>query len=384
MDLPGTAFEVHVAQDVLDDLQIRLSQCRMPNEDAAADWRHGPPRDYMRRLVACWRIDFDWRAWEKLINRFQQRLVRIDDFSIHVIVETGSGTAPLPLVLTHGWPGSFLEFIDIIEPLAHPERFGGDAEDGFTVIVPSLPGYGFSSAPSAPITPDAIAALWHRLAVDSFGFERYVAQGGDWGSAVTSRLALNHPERLVAVHLNMCGLTPQLGPGTPPMAPEEQDWAGRQAAMLRQEDGYQRIQATKPQTLAYAMTDSPAGLAAWIVEKFQGWTIGGENCDPPFTMDRLLANIMLYWISGSNAPSWLYVVLASDQPLQVPSGCKVSVPAGFSLFTRDLLLPPPRSWLERCYDVAFYKVSDQAGHFPAMEQGSLLVEDVRSFFRAYR
>lgn len=208
MQLPGTAFRVSIEQAQLDDLQQRLAQVRWPNEPENAGWRYGTAQPYLRRLLEHWQTAFDWRAWETRINRFEQRMVDVDGQLIHVLVEPGSGSNPLPLLLTHGWPGSFLEFIDLIEPLAHPERFGGREEDAFTVIVPSLPGYGFSPSPQSPMGPRAIARLWSKLVIEHFGFEHYVAQGGDWGAVVTGLLARLHPQGLAAVHLNMLGNIP--------------------------------------------------------------------------------------------------------------------------------------------------------------------------------
>jgi microsomal epoxide hydrolase len=382
--LPGEPFRVAVPDEILTDLHQRLAQTRWPIEPAGGGWRYGANLDYVRGLVAHWQTGFDWRAWEARINRFEQRRIEVDGLKIHILIEPGSGSNPLPLMLTHGWPGSFLEFIDLIEPLAHPERFGGSAKDGFTVIVPSLPGYGFSDPPPAPITPRQVAALWHKLAVDKLGLSRYVAQGGDWGSAVTSWLALDHPQGLAAIHLNMTGLRPWTGEGAPPVTDEEKAWIVRIQKHLVRETAYQQIQGTKPQTLAYALTDSPAGLAAWIVEKFHGWTIGGEDRDPPFDMDWLIANVMLYWLNGINAANWLYVSIVEGTAGTLKAGERVGVPTGLSLFPRDLLLPPPKSWVERAYDVRYYRVFERGGHFPAVEQGPLLADEIRRFFRDYR
>jgi pimeloyl-ACP methyl ester carboxylesterase len=201
---------------------------------------------------------------------------------------------------------------------------------------------------------------------------------------VTSWLALDHPQGLAAIHLNMTGLRPWTGAGTSLVTDEEKAWIARVQKHLSRETAYQQIQGTKPQTLAYALTDSPAGLAAWIVEKFHGWTIGGEDRDPPFDKDWLLANVMLYWLNGINAANWLYVSIAEGKASALKAGERVGVPTGLSLFPRDLLLPPPRSWVERAYDVRYYRVFEQGGHFPAVEQGPLLVEEIRRFFRDYR
>ncbi len=383
MHLPGTPFRVAIEQAQLDDLQRRLAQTRWPNEPENAGWRYGTAQPYLRRLQEHWRTIFDWRAWEARINRFEQRMVDVDGQVIHVLVEPGSGSNPLPLLLTHGWPGSFLEFIDLIEPLAHPERFGGREEDAFTVIVPSLPGYGFSPSPSSPMGPRAIARLWSKLATEHFGFECYVAQGGDWGAVVTGLLARLHPQRLVAVHLNMLGNIPVLCPESN-LTAEEGAWLAKMAAMQQEEGAYQQIQSSKPQSLAYGLTDSPVGLAAWIIEKFQGWTLGADSPqDPPFTMDWLLANVMLYWLNGINGANWMYQAARSGET-RIAADERHSVPAGFSLFPNDLIPPAPRSFIERTFDVRYYRVHETGGHFPALELGDVLSAEIRQFFQPYR
>lgn len=381
--LPGKPFRVETPQSTLDDLKARLAQTRWPIEPKVPNWTYGTPLAFARRVVTRWQSGFDWRAWEARINRFEQRLIPIDGIDIHVLIEPGSGADPLPLILTHGWPGSFLEFIDLIEPLAHPERHGGKVEDAFTVIVPSLPGYGYSTPPAAPITPRQVAGLWNKLA-EELGLTRYVAQGGDWGSVVTSWMGVDHPGALKAIHLNMTGLRPAMSGDATPITEAEKAWIATAQKTLLRETGYQQIQGTKPQTLAYALTDSPAGLAAWIIEKFHGWTIGGEDRDPPFDIDHLIANVMLYWINGINGANWLYVALVEGTAAALKPGERVLLPTGLSLFPRDLLRPPPRSWVERAYNVQSFNVFETGGHFPAMENGPLLTEEIRTFFRTYR
>ncbi len=290
--------------------------------------------------------------WEAKLNRFPHYMAKVGGLKVHFILERGSGDNPMPLLLTHGWPGSVVEFLDVIEPLAHPERFGGDIKDGFTVIVPSLPGYGFSDAPEAPITPRDVAALWRELMVDVLGGERYVAQGGDWGGTITSWLAFDHPEHLAAIHLNMQGLLPFRGEGMAPMTDEELAWLKLAQEQSRLESAYQQIQGTKPQTLSYGLTDSPVGLAGWILEKFHGWTVPpGSPEPPPFNLDHLLTNVMLYWLNGINASTWLYVSLVEANSFFLKLGEKVEVPTGLLLFPNDLLPPPPDSWGRRAYNV---------------------------------
>jgi microsomal epoxide hydrolase len=384
MSLPGEPFRIEVAEDDLRDLRDRLGRTRFPKEEPRPPWAYGTSLDFMRRVRDHWLHRFDWRQWETRINRFEQRLVDVEDCRVHVLVEKGSGTQPLPLIITHGWPGSFLEFIDIIDKLAHPERFGGRVEDAFTVVVPSIPGYGYSPPPPRMLTPPEISRLWSKLAVDAFGFERYVAQGGDWGSAITGWLALDHPDRLLAAHLNTVGLVPSIGPGDPPLSAEEQDWLRRSQVRMTPESAYQKVLGTKPQTLAYAQSDSPMGLAAWILEKFHGWTVPGEDRDPPFPLDHLLANVTLYWLQGPNAPSWLYVWLERPTQIGLAPGARTTVPCGFTLFPNDLIVPPPRSWVERAFNVQYLATMPHGGHFPAMENGDLLVEEMRRFFRGFR
>jgi microsomal epoxide hydrolase len=379
-------FTIAIPDAVLTDLKERIARTRWPIEAKAAPWYYGTDKSWLKSVVAHWQDRYDWRKWEAALNRFPNYKATVGGTKIHFILERGSGDNPLPLVLTHGWPGSVVEFLDVIEPLAHPERFGGDANDGFTVIVPSLPGYGFSDAPEAPITPRQVAALWRELMVDVLGCERYVAQGGDWGACVTSWLAFDHPEHLAAIHLNMQGLLPaREGDGVAPMTAEELAWLKASQDSARLESAYQQIQGTKPQTLAYGLTDSPVGLAAWVLEKFHGWTVPrGSPEPPPFDLDRLLTNVMLYWLNGINASTWLYVALVGGDAFFLKPGERIEVPTGLFLFPNDLLPPPPESWNRRVYNVAHRRVWTSGGHFAVFENGPLLVEDMQAFFRAYR
>jgi microsomal epoxide hydrolase len=379
-------FTIAVPDAVLADLKERLARTRWPIEAKAKRWYYGTDMGWLKSVVAHWHDTYDWRTWEAALNRFPNYKAKVGGLNIHFVLERGSGANPLPLVLTHGWPGSVVEFLDVIEPLAHPERFGGDADDGFTVIVPSLPGYGFSDAPEAPITPRQVAALWRELMVDVLGCDRYVAQGGDWGACVTSWLAFDHPEHLAAIHLNMQGLLPaRSGDGVAPMTDEELNWLKLSQERSRLESAYQQIQGTKPQTLSYGLTDSPVGLAGWILEKFHGWTVApGSPEPPPFDLDRLLTNVMLYWLNGINASTWLYVALVDGDAFFLKPGERIEVPTGLFLFPNDLLPPPPESWNRRVYNLAHRREWTSGGHFAVFENGPLLADDMRSFFRAYR
>ncbi len=378
-------FKVSVPDAVLDDLRERLSKTRWPLEAKAPPWTYGASLAYMKDICSYWCNHYDWRKAEALINKYPNYLVSLGGKKVHFIVEKGSGSNPQPLIMTHGWPGSIVEFLDIIEPLAHPERFGGDEKDAFTVVLPSLPGYGFSEAPDVPMKPRDVAHLWDELMVKVLGCESYVAQGGDWGGIITSWLAFDHPEKLKAVHLNICGFIPEVTDDAP-MSAEEQEWMDRYNAHRAKEIAYHQIHGTKPQTLSYGLQDSPSGCAAWILEKFHGWSDHDQDVkDLPFDKDHLLTNVMLYWLNGSNAPTWFYCSLLDGSGRRPPLGEKVQVPVGFLLFPKDIALPPPTSWLERSYaNIVQRNDSPDGGHFAAFEKGEFFTNDVRNFFQNYR
>ncbi|MFC3675890.1 epoxide hydrolase family protein [Ferrovibrio xuzhouensis] len=390
MRLAATAekFSIAIPDAALADLRQRLALTRWPAEPAGAAWQYGSNGDYMRRFVARWQKGFDWRRWEARLNAFAQYrlpLQRPDDGGgtqmVHVLVEPGSGPAPRPLLLTHGWPGSVFEFLEVIEPLAHPERFGGKAEDAFTVICPSLPGYGFSMPLDRPIGPRAIARLWRDLMVDGLGIDRFFVQAGDWGSIVSSWLGLDFPAHVAALHLNMVPLRPPLTKDGPPLSAAETDWIRRVKKLQASESGYHAIQATKPSTLGFAMADSPAGMAAWIVEKFHGFPRGRAERDPPFAMDHIIANVAYYWLTGSMVTAtWLYRAAAETHGLALQPGDFITPATGFLLPPWDLVPPPPAGWLERGYNVVRRRDLPQGGHFVAMEQPQAFIEDLRDFF----
>lgn len=377
-------FSIAVPEATLRDLRRRLELTRLPPEVSDASWSYGTDRDFMRQVIAYWHDHYDWRTVERRLNRLPQFITEIDGYRIHLIYEKGSGRAPLPLVLTHGWPGSFVEFESIIAPLAHPERYGGDPDDGFDVVVPSIPGYGWSSALKAPITAREVAPLWNRLMTDVLGYGNYFAQGGDWGSLVASWLGVDFPDGVRAIHINMMGLRPYTGEGSPPIAKEEAEWLGVARERLRRENGYQAIQGTKPQTLAFGLNDSPVGLAAWIMEKFHGWSDSGSGA-PPFTMDQLITNVMIYWLTQSiHSSMWLYTAARLKGGMTLGASERVVAPTGFLACPNDLFPPPPDAWVKRSYNLVHRTDWSTGGHFAAYERGDALVEDIRSFFRSYR
>lgn len=377
-------FEIRIAQEELDDLERRLRSSRLPPPAPLAAWSLGSDRDFMHELLSTWRDKYDWRKVETRLNKLPQFTTEIDGYTIHFVYEKGSGRNPLPLILTHGWPGSFVEFEHIIAPLAHPERFGGNPDDSFDVIVPSIPGYGWSSPPKEPITTREVAALWHKLMTEKLGYNSYVAQGGDWGSLIASWLGVDQPDAVMAIHINMMGLRPYTGHGSAPIDSDEAQWLDQARARLRKESGYQAIQGTKPHTLAYGLNDSPAGLAAWIVEKFHGWSDspGGR---PPFTMDQLITNVMVYWLTQSiHSSIWLYTAARLKGGMGLGPNEFVGVPTGFLSCPNDLFPPPPDAWVKRTYNLARRTNWAAGGHFAAYERGEALIEDIRSFFADFR
>jgi microsomal epoxide hydrolase len=383
--VPVEPFEIAVPEATLDDLRARLQRTRWPNEPAGADWEFGANLAYMKELIEYWRNGYDWRARERKLNRFPQFRARLGEHSIHFVHEKGSGEEALPLILTHGWPGSFVEYLDLVEPLAHPERCGGEMRDSFDVVVPSLPGYGFSSKPAQPLGPKAIAALWNRLMTEALGYPRYGAQGGDWGATVSSWLGRLHPESMAGLHLHLMAVRPTLDANSPPLRAEETAWIAAARAMLRPEQAYQAIQATKPQTLAFGLNDSPAGLLAWQVEKFERWGDTKGDIESRFSKDLLLTNATIYWASETiNTANWIYRAARQDGSLHMAPGERIEVPTGFAIPPIDLTPPPPRSWAERVYNVQRWSELSMGGHFLALEEGGRLVEEIRRFFRPLR
>ncbi len=346
-------------------------------------WAYGTNLDYMKELCAYWLDEFDWRTHEAAINRFSHYIAPVDGIDLHFIHEKGSGPAPLPLIISHGWPGTIVEFLDIIEPLAHPERFGGSADDAFDVIAPSLPGFGFSGRPPRPIGPRKMASLFNTLMTEVLGYDGYLAQGGDWGGAISTWLGFDHAPVCRAIHINIMMMRHPDGP----QGPEEEAWAAEFEREQLMENGYRTQQATKPQTLSYAMMDSPVGVAAWIIEKFNSWSdTDGDNIESVHTKDLLLTNIMVYLVTRTfNTASWIYYGRREEGGrLLSPDGHRVEVPTAAALFPAELLSWPPRSYAERIYNIARWTEMPCGGHFAALEQPALLIEEIRAFARTLR
>ena len=375
-------FRLHVPDAVLDDLRERLSRTRWPDEIPDSGWRYGSNRDYVRALVEHWRDGFDWRAQEARLNAFRQFRATVDGIDLHFIHEPGVGPDPLPLVLAHGWPGSVWEFAELIPRLADPARFGGDPADAFTVVAPSLPGYTLSFAPGQRrVDVAGMSDVFAALMTDVLGYDRFSAQGGDWGGYVVAGLGARYAERLCGIHLNFLPVR-----ADKPFSDEPDDKERTYQEELRrwqaEETGYHAIQGTKPQTLAYALTDSPAGLAAWIVEKFQTWSDHRGDFEGWLDRDSLLANITLYWVTEAiNSSFWPYYAIRHD-PWPLPDAF-VETPTGYAEFPVETR-HPPRRFAEQDFNIVRWTEMSRGGHFAALEVPDLLAEDVAAFFRPLR
>jgi epoxide hydrolase len=372
-------FQVAVPEADIDDLRYRLRHTRWPEPATVDDWTQGVPLPYLRDLCEYWLDGYDWAAAVRRLNRFPQFRTVIDGLSVHFVHVRSPEPDALPLVITHGWPGSVAEFSKVIEPLADPVAHGGDAGDAFHVVCPSLPGYGFSGKPDRPgwgtaRTADAWSQLMTRL-----GYSRYGAQGGDWGAQVTTGLGLRHPEHLVGIHLNMPGVIPD--PATmDDLTDAEQAALASLDYYSKQDSGYAKQQSTRPQTIGYSLVDSPAGLCAWIVEKFWSWTDCDGDPANVLTRDEMLDNVMLYWLPGTGASSARLYWESLRRPLLDP----VLIPVGCSIFPKEIIRPS-RRWAARHFpDLRYWNEPAKGGHFAAFEQPATFVDEVRAAFRTFR
>lgn len=378
-------FAINISDARLDDLRTRLRSVRWPRPVDGEGWNDGTDLQFLQRFTEYWLNTFNWRAQEKRLNGLPQFMATVDGQEIHFVHLQGNGPAALPLILTHGWPGSFAEMESVIPLLADPQAYGGDPADAFHVVVPSLPGYGFSPAPTEPgVSSRRIAGLWQSLMAE-LGYARFALQGGDIGAGVSVWVARLFPEQVAGVHLNFIpfGYKPPLGDDLPAVSREEQAYLDTLAAWSAAEGAYAHLHGTKPQTLSYALTDSPVGLAAWIIEKFRSWSDCGGDVEQAFGFDALLTDICLYWFSENiNGALRLYKENRLA-PHAFHPGEFVRLPLGVALFPHELPMPP-RSWLERTFDVRRWTAMPRGGHFAAWEQPELLVDDIRAFFRPLR
>jgi microsomal epoxide hydrolase len=376
-------FTIGVPADVLGDLRARLSRVRWPDTVPGGGWSYGTDLAYLKDLVAYWRDVYDWRRHEADLNRLRQFTVPLAGIELHFVHEPGVGPAPLPLLLSHGWPGSIVEFQRLIPMLTDPARFGADPADAFTVVAPSLPGYAFSFHPDQPrFGVVEIAEAFATLMTDVLGYERFAAQGGDWGGFITSYLGATHPDRLAGIHVNLLAVRRDASP-TASATPEEKTYFAELEHWQREETGYLWIQGTRPQTLAYGLTDSPAGLAAWIVEKFRAWSDCGGDVERRFSKDVLLTNIMLYWVTGAIGSSFWPYYARHHSAWPISERRPVTVPTAYAAFPREILRPP-RSLAERVYNIRRWTPMPAGGHFAALEEPELRAADIRAFFRELR
>jgi pimeloyl-ACP methyl ester carboxylesterase len=381
-----TPFRIEVPQDALGDLRERLGRTRWPEAETVDDWSQGVPLSYLRELCRHWAEDYDWRATERRLNLLPQFRTEVDGLGIHFLHVRSPHPDAFPVVLTHGWPGSVVEFLKVIGPLTDPTAHGGDAADAFHLVIPSLPGYGFSDRPTRPgWGVERIAHAWARL-MARLGYRRYGAQGGDWGTSVSTAIAHQDPEHVAGIHL------------TPPLAPPDpatlDDLTDRERAALASlehaaewESGYSQEHATRPQTIGYGLVDSPAALCAWIVEKLWAWTDHDGQLETVLTRDELLDNVMLYWLPGTGASSarlYWESIRQVNRWISGPVTDTVAVPTGCSIFPRELQRPSRRWAARRFLDIRWWNELDKGGHFAAFEQPELFVNEVRSFFRLVR
>ncbi len=388
MDMQIERFEPEVPQPVLDDLQRRLAHTRLAEDFANDDWRYGVNGAYLRELVDYWRDDYDWRATEREINAYPNFRTVIDEVPIHFIHVKGKGPAPHPIILNHGWPWTFWDFRKVIAPLADPGAHGGDPADAFDVVVPSLPGFGFSTPLRKPgVHFHNTVDLWVKL-MAALGYERFATQGGDWGAMLSMHLAHKHPDRITGMHVHLAVPLDMFDGGMIPTedyGPDEQRMREKNERFFNLESGYIGVHTTKPMSLAHGLNDSPAGLLAWILEKRRSWSDCGGDVEARFSKRELIDTIMIYWVTQSIGTSLRYYYEAAHDlwaPLHTRSRL-VDAPTGFLHMPGEILLPP-RAWLERTVNLTSWNALSGGGHFAPMEEPDGLVRDIRQFFRAIR
>lgn len=381
------AFTINVPDAEIADLQRRLDNTRFPDQLDSTSWEYGTNLAYLRELVEYWRNDFDWRSQEALLNQFDHFTTYVDDLQMHFIHQRSSNPDAIPLLLVHGWPGSISEFYKIIGPLTEPQQHGGNRDDSFHIIAPSLPGFGFSGIPDDPgYSPERIALLLARL-MEQLGYEQYALAGGDWGAIINRHLANHYPERLIGLHSNMIIAGPPQDEALRDAAdPDELALMEARRSYMQNEVGYQQIQGTKPQTLGYALTDSPAGLAAWIAEKFHGWSDMPQGADGDlddhFSKDEILTNISIYWFTRTITSS-TRIYYENRNTAAIKPVDYIDVPTGVAIFPAEIYLAP-RTWVEAAYDLRHWSLMPEGGHFAALEKPDLYLEDVRAFYRLLR
>ena len=373
-------FKIDIPNDKISKITEKIKNYPWNLISDLPNWEHGTNLSYLKEICNYWIKNYNWKIYEKKINSFKNFKTKVDEMDIHFIKEVGSGTNPKTLLLMHGWPGSVFEFIEIIDQLAHPEKYGGNKEESMTVIAPSLPGFGFSSAPNKPYGPRKIAKILNKMMTINLKCKTYVAQGGDWGATIANWLGYDHSTYCKAIHINC--LTMRLLEG--PKNEEEKKWIRKFDQDQIIQDGYRTQQATKPQTLSYAMMDSPVGVAAWIIEKIHGWSdLKDQNIESVYSKDELLTNIMIYLCTDSfNTSTWIYYGRREEGGRFFPKDFKkINIPTGIAIFPKEMSEWPPRSYIDRIFNIQHLTQMDCGGHFAAMEQPKLLTKDILDFFK---
>ncbi len=382
-ELVSTPFSIRVEEEVLSDLRERILNTRWPDPAPGPAWEQGTDLEYLKDLLAYWADGFDWRARERDLNAEHHFRAELDGVQIHFVHEPARIGRGIPLILTHGWPSTFVELLPLVPLLTDPGAHGIDGP-AFDVVIPSLPGYAFSERPArAGVNYQYVAGLWHRL-MRGLGYERYGAQGGDFGAGVATFMALSEPEPMMGVHLSNLEIAPYTGSGSRPLSAAEKIYLERKEAFWQEEYGYKAIQSTKPQTLGYALNDSPAGLAAWILEKWRSWADSHGNLEERFSRDFLLTTVTLYWVTQTITSSMRDYFDNDNTRFRVTLGPQelVSVPTGIAVFANNFVDEgtPPREWAERLYNVRRWTPMPRGGHFAPVEEAELLARDIAAFF----
>ena len=376
-------FKLNIPDKTLQEIYTKVKNYPWHEMPDDGGWEYGANLDYMKEISSYWVKNFDWRKHEAEINKFSNFTTIVEDIEMHFIHEKGSGSNPTPLLLMHGWPGSIIEFLHIIEKLAHPDKFGGKVDDAFDVIVPSLPGFGFSGRPPKPIGPRKIATILNKLMIENLGYKNYLAQGGDWGATIANWIGYDHSKSCKAIHINC--LTMRHADG--PQSKQEEEWQQRFDKDQVMQDGYRTQQATKPQTLSYGMMDSPVGIAAWIIEKMYSWSdLKNGDIESTYSKETLLANIMVYIVTKTfNTASWIYYGRREEGGRFFPKEFKrIEIPTAAAIFPAEMSEWPPKSYVDRIFNNTQWTEMPSGGHFAALEEPELLVNDLVKFSRTVR
>jgi len=378
-----TDFNINFTEKEISPIYQKIKDYPWNSIPDLEGWEHGTNKTYLKELCDYWINEFDWQKHEVELNKFQNFVSNVDGIDIHFIKEKGTSPNSKPLLLMHGWPGSVIEFLHIINKLAHPEKFGGNEKDSFDVIIPSLPGFGFSGKPNKPIGPRKMAEILNKLMIENLDYKEYMAQGGDWGATIANWIGYDHSNFCKAIHINCLTMRHPNGP----QSDEEKNWQTKFDKDQIMQDGYRTQQATKPQSLSYGMMDSPVGIAAWIIEKMYSWSDLKDNkLESVYSKDTLLANIMVYILTKTfDSASWIYFGRREEGGRFFPNDFKkIEIPTAAAIFPAEMSEWPPKSYVERIFNLKQWTEMPAGGHFAALEKPDLLVNDIRKFSRSLR